>query len=76
MTVVTPYRRILRTIVQVLAAAIPGIPAVAAVFDLGADQAARIAALIGAILVVVVALQNSLEGSGTVPTLLARTPPR
>lgn len=69
--VLTPARRILRTILQALVALIPGIPAIAAIFDIAATDAAEMAAVIGVIVVVITAIQNGLEGSGALPTAFA-----
>lgn len=63
-------RHFLRTLLQVLVALGGGIPAAAAAFDLPASTTARIAAVVGLLVLVVTAAQNAGEQTGVIPTLL------
>jgi len=65
----TPAARILRTAVQVIVAVAVAIPAAAALLNLGAGATAKITGIAGALVVLVSAAQNALEGRGAVPTV-------
>lgn len=63
-------RHTLRTVLQVLVALAGAIPATAAAFDVAAADVAKVMAVLGLAVVVVTAVQNALEQTGTLPTLL------
>lgn len=63
-------RRAIRTLLWVIAAAVPVIPSVAEVFDIPAGQVAQVVTVLGGAVTVLTALINALEDAGKIPALL------
>lgn len=73
-TPLTPRRRFLRSVVQVVLAVGAAIPTAVQLLGLSAATAAKVTGVAGAVVLIVVAAQNALEAK-TGRTLLAPKPP-
>jgi hypothetical protein len=69
---VSPAARTLRTLFQVLLALCATVPTTTVALGFTAATAAKIAAITGAIVVVVTAAMNALEKAGVIPTMTVR----
>lgn len=67
-------RRALRVAMAAITASIPGVPALAALFDVPAGRVAQIVGVFSFALVVLTAVRNSLEDKTAFPALLKAEP--
>jgi hypothetical protein len=66
--------RVLRTIFQVLVAAVPTIPILVNTLGLSAQTAAEVTGIGGLVVVIVFGLHNTLESAGILPSMLKDLP--
>lgn len=66
--VATPARRVIRTLIQLIAGLIVTVPLAAKAFDLSAEDAAQVAAVMLFLTGVLSAIQNAIEAKGGTDT--------
>lgn len=69
-------RRAIRTFLQVVLAAVAGVPAAVGAFDLPASTVAKVTGLLAVLVPLVTYTVNALEERGTLPDVLKKPPTR